>query len=476
MLSVAKRWLERVSAPAWVPRVLAALGALALVLLNLDAPLVEDSLFWWVPKALMAMEIGPSATYAHALPATLQAGLTPETTPPQWAGGLPDYAHPTLWYVWMGLFLSASQTVQAVHLACLLPAVIAAVGFVEVGDRLGSRWAGLVPLMLPPIQAQLLRPELDLPLLAIVPWALLALLDGKWRRFAILGLLAPWMKEPGVLLVVPAVLRAFKERQLRWEALTPLLGLGLWGLAHGGLATPERLPVTPVQWLTQDLWVALRIVFIEQGRWLLLLALPWTVSWWRRGPAVQLTGSLAGVWVLFFATVGFFATRGAADLHTHVRYFGPGLAIVAILLAVRLPWLALPGLLYLHVASPFGPEASHFGPDAGRAERSAAPWIRETIEAGDTVWVGSYQAAGLTQPWAGHVDAPVHGFRVYGIDTRPEDVHPGDIVVVSAYGEPAGRLARGLRWEAEETWTEHAATVTAFRVLELRGAGALPAR
>ncbi|MBT6145255.1 MAG: hypothetical protein HOH74_07500, partial [Gemmatimonadetes bacterium] len=53
--------------------------------------------------------------------------------------------------------------------------------FVEVGGRLGNRWAGLVPLAMPPVLAQMLRPELDLPLLAIVPWALLAILDGRWR-------------------------------------------------------------------------------------------------------------------------------------------------------------------------------------------------------------------------------------------------------------------------------------------------------
>ena len=455
----------------WTPRLLAAGLAVVAVLSGLDAPLVEDSLFWWVPKALLALEQGPATTYAHTLPAAVSAGLTPETTPPQWAGGLPDYAHPTLWYLWLAGWLSASQTVQAVHLACVLPAALAALGFVEVGGRLGNRWAGLVPLAMPPVLAQFLRPELDLPLLAITPWALLAVLDGRWRAFALLGFLAPWMKEPGVLLMVPAVLRTLRERRAHVAALAPLVGLAAWGLVHGGLAQPERLPVTLAEWLTRDLWVALRIVFVEQGRWLLLLAIPFTWRRWRRGPAAGLAGGFALAWVVFFAAVGFFATRGAADLHTHVRYFLPGMAIGGVLLGVRAPYLALPGLIWLHAASPFGPEASRFGTDAARAERAAAPWIAAQLGGGGAVWVGSYQAAGLSQPWAGIVDAPLQGFRMYAMDTAPAQIAVGDIVVVAAYGEPAGRLERGLEWAEAGRWTVREATVVAHRVTGHRAPG-----
>lgn len=461
----------------WIPSLLAAGIAVAAVVSGLDAPLVEDSLFWWVPKALLAMEQGPAATYAHTLPDAVTAGLTPETTPPQWAGGLPDYAHPTLWYLWLAGWLSVGQTVQVVHLACIVPAVLAALGFVEVGGRLGNRWAGLVPLAMPPVLAQMLRPELDLPLLAIVPWALLAILDGRWRAFAVLGFLAPWMKEPGVLLVVPAVLRTIRERRARPEALAPLAGLAAWALMHGGLAQPERLPVNLMEWLQRDLWLALRIVFVEQGRWLLLLAIPLTWRRWRRGTAAGITGGLVITWVLFFATVGFFATRGATDLHTHIRYFLPGMALAGVLLGVRAPWLALPGLVWLHAASAFGPEASRHGTDAARAERAAAPWIEDRVTSGDAVWVGSYQAAGLTQPWAGIVDAPLAGFRMYAMDTAPEQIAVGDIVVVAAYGEPAGRLERGLRWEPMESWAVREAAVHAYRVTGRREAarGAPPA-
>lgn len=454
------------------PRLVAALVAAAVVLGNLDAPLVEDSLFWWVPKALLAAEVGPQATFAHVLPDAIAAPLTPETTPPQWAGGLPDYAHPVLWYLWMALFLSVSQTVEAVHLACLLPAVVAAVGLVELGGRLGNRWAGLAALCLPPVLVQFLRPELDLPLLAIVPWAMVALLDGNWVVFAILGFLAPWMKEPGVLLAAPAVVRAFRERRLEWRALTPLLGLGAWGLVHGGLAQPERLPTTVLDWLTRDLWLAVRIVLLEQGRWLLLLAIPLTWRRWR-GPAPLVTGSLVVVWVGFFATIGFFAASGAAELNTHVRYFVPGMAVAAVLLCVRWPFLALPGLIWLYARSPFGPEASHFGLDAARTEHAAAPWLAAQLDAGQRVWVGSYQAAGLTQPWAGIVDEPVTGFRVYSMDTHPTELEAGDLVALAAYGEPAGRLERGLTWEEAEAWTHRDATLRVVRVTGHRQPGAV---
>ncbi len=106
----------------WIPSLLAACIAVAAVVSGLDAPLVEDSLFWWVPKALLALEVGPASSYAHVLPDAVAAGLTPETTPPQWAGGLPDYAHPPLWYLWLAGWLSAGRTVEFVHLARILPA------------------------------------------------------------------------------------------------------------------------------------------------------------------------------------------------------------------------------------------------------------------------------------------------------------------------------------------------------------------
>lgn len=439
---------------------MAGLLAATWVLAQLRAPLVEDALFWWVPKALLALETGPQMVLAHALPEAVEAGLTPETTPPQWAGGLPDYAHPPLWYGWLALWLRASRTVIAVHLACLLPAVLAAVGFAELGARLGHRWSGLAALCLPPVLAQMLRPELDLPLLAVVPWALVALLRGDWRLFGVLGLLAPWLKEPGVLLVAPAVVFALQERRWRWPVLAPLAGLGLLALAHGGLARPESLPAGAGAWL-RDLPVAARIFALEQGRWLLLLGLPW--AWRRLRPGGAAIGSLVVVWLVFFSLVGFFATRGL-DPHTHVRYFVPGMAVGAVIAAARWPGLALPGLLFLRAASPFGPEASCFGIDSGRAERQAAPWIAEALTAGETVWVGSYQAAGLTQPWAGITPEPLRGFSIYAVDTDPQAPAPGDIIVEAAYGEPITPLERALVWDEAQRWQVGAATVRAWRV------------
>ena len=154
-----------------------------------------------------------------------------------------------------------------------------------------------------------------------------------------------------------------------------------------------------------------------------------------------------------------------------MRYFLPGLALVGVLLGVRAPWLALPGLLWLHSTSAFGPETSRFGTDAARAEQAAAPWIAARLEEGETLWVGSYQAAGLTQPWAGIVQAPLSGFRIYAMETNPEQIDVGDTVLVAAYGEPAGRLERGLEWELRESWTVHEATVHAFTVTGRRKRG-----
>ena len=466
--------MTRLLAHRDAPVAVAAVAAMAWVLWGLDVPLVEDSLFWWVPKGLLVAESGPARVLAGDLPAVLHQGLTPQTTPPQWAGGLPDYAHPTLWYTWLGLFLLAAPTVEATHLACLVPAVAAAVGLVRLGERLGSGWAGLAALLLPPVFAQGWRPELDLPLLATVPWALVALIDGAWPRFALLGTLAVACKEPGVLLAAPACWRAFRERRWRWMALVPLGALLLWGLVHPeGLARPETLPTAAWAWLSRDLPLALRLVFIEQGRFLLLLLAPLLWRRWRDLPQ-QIVGVFGLTWVLFFSVVGFSTGDSPGFVLTHVRYFVPGMAALAVLLAsARAPLflLALPGLLWAHARSPYGPEASLWGIDVARAEALAAPAVRKSAAVGE-VWVGSFQAAGLTQPWAGRVDRPVQGFRVYGAGTLPSALSVESAVFVADYGEPAGRLERGLTWTELTRWTVHEAHVVAYRVTGHKPGGA----
>ena len=450
------------------PAPLAALLAAVWVLLWVGAPLVEDSLFWWVPKGLLAAEQGPAWTWAGTLPEGIARGLLPQTTPHQWAGGLPDYAHPPLWFAWLGLFLRAAPTVQAAHLACLLPAVLAAVGFARLGPALGGhRWSGLAVLALPPVMAQLLRPELDLPLLAVVPWALLALLEGRWGRFLILGLLAPWLKEPGVLLVVPAVVAAAFERRWRWQALAPLVGLGAWSLVHGGLAQAERLPTDGWGWAS-DLVQAARIVGWEQGRWALLIGMVGLgVGLRRTGADRQRLGiglSFALAWLVFFGTVGFLGGREALTPLTHVRYFLPGMAVWTLLMTRRWPGLAAIGLFWCISPSRHGPEASLHGILAGVAEADAAPWIASQVAEGHRVWVGSYQAAALTQPWAGQVEAPMRGFSIYDQTTGPGNLTRGDLLVVAAYGEPAGRLLKGTRRRSVERWQRGAAVVEAWEV------------
>ena len=80
--------------------------------------------------------------------------------------------------------------------------------------------------------------------------------------------------------------------------------------------------------------------------------------------------------------------------------------------------------------------------------------------------MGSHQAAGLSQPWAGRVDQPLRDFRVYSMRTAPDALAIGSSLVVADYGEPAGALIRGLRLAEEESWTVGEATVRSFRVLD----------
>jgi hypothetical protein len=435
----------------WV--VLGALIAAAWVCVHIDAPLVEDSLFWWVPKGIKAGEAGFPLSPSGDLPLAMTASAS---ALPQWSGGLPDYGHPPLWYWWLGLWTQSGASLLNIRLATLLPAMAAGAGFVALGHRLGSTVAGFAVFALPPFLAQLVRPELDLPLLALVPWALIALLDRAWMRFSVLSALAVFCKEPGVLLVVPALVTAFDERRIRWAALTPLFALGIWAAMHGWMAKPERLPDGLLGW-GHDLATVAFIVFIAQGRFLLLLGL-------KNFRGERALAAFVLVWMAFFATVGFFANRGTADLFTHVRYLLPGMAVAAVVMAGRWPWMALGGLLWLRTASPFGPEASLHGIDVARSGQDAAPWIQTQVDQGQTVWVGSHLAAALTQPWAGMVDRPTHGIRVYSIQTQPEEVRPGSILIASGYGEPTGAILAGRDTELLQRWSHGQGQVEAFRV------------
>ena len=446
------------------PRVVAALIAAAVILGLGDTPLVEDSLFWWVPQALIVAEDGPTLVPAGALPEAVRVGLGDGPVPPQWAGGIPDYAHPPLWFHWMGLWLAAlGPTVWAVRLGCLPVGIALAVGFVALAERLGRPWAGLGALAAPPVLAQLLRPELDLPLLAVVPWALVALTDGRWRAFAALGLVAPWLKEPGVLLVLPALARCAQERRLRPAAFAPLIGLGAWSLAHGGLASPERLPGGLLSYLRDDLPAALRLVAFEQGRLLLLIGAALALRGPRR-PALVPVLALAVGWALFFSVVGFRLQPHNPEPLTHVRYFGPAFALLGVLGALRAPPLALVGLPWLLARSPYGPEASLYGPAVARAEAEAAPWVQAEIAEGGRVWVGSYTVAAWTQPWAGYVDQPLDVHLMYAMGADPSAVAPGDLVLRVPTGEPAGALLRGRRADVERAWGWGGARVEAVRV------------
>jgi len=436
----------------WVA--LGALIAAAWVCVHLDAPLVEDSLFWWVPKGIKAGEAGFPLSPSGDLPLAMTAAAS---TLPQWSGGLPDYGHPPLWYWWLGAWTQSSASILSIRLATLIPAMAAGAGFVALGRRLGSTVAGFAVFALPPFLAQLVRPELDLPLLALVPWALIALLDRAWVRFSVLSALSVFVKEPGVLLVVPAIVTALDERRWRWTALTPLLALAVWAGIHGWMAKPERLPDGLLGW-GQDLATVAFIVFLAQGRFLLLLGL----GQFRKERALA---AFVLVWMAFFATVGFFANRGTADLYTHVRYLLPGMAVATVVLAKYRPYLAVAGLFWLHTASPFGPEASMFGTDQARSEQAAAPWIHEQIRQGQTIWVGTHQAAGLTQPWAGVVKTPTTGFKIYSVGTHTTELAEGDVVLETAYGEPSGALLNDRQKELIQEWNVHDGAVRAWRLI-----------
>ncbi|MCB9742115.1 MAG: glycosyltransferase family 39 protein [Alphaproteobacteria bacterium] len=456
-----------------LPELLCALLAAGVVLWGLDLPLVEDGLFWWVPKALRVAEIGPAWVLD-----TLPAAARPEAAlPPQWAGGLPDYAHPPLWYWYLGAWTWAlGPTHTAVHLAALPLAALFGLGLVRLLRQAGgplAAWAALALPLLPPVAANLLRADTDLPLMALTPWALYALLTRREGLFALCAGLATACKEPGILLAAPGLLACLLDRRLGWGWAWPPMVLAAWaGLHHAetgwALAGSERLPESLVGWL-HDLGAVLRITLLEQGRWLLLPLAAWAARAAVPTRVERRTLLILGAHTLtqlaFFGTLNFLGGLDRVDAHTHVRYLIPGLLGACALALALAPYAAAPltlaSLIFLHRPSVDGPEASLHGLNVGRALRQAAPMLEARLALGEEIWVGSYAWTAYTRPYAGVVEAPLDGLRIYAYGTDPAEV--SGLVLQACVGEPLGRLQE-LDLQPLEELRVHQAWVRLYRV------------
>ncbi len=455
------------------------------LLSQLGLPLVEDGLFWWVPRALLLAQEGPRWVAAGELPDACMPSLA---LPPQWTGGLPDYGHPPLWFHYLALWIRLlGPHGWVVHAACLPVALGLGWACLGLTRRLGGPAAApiaMVALACPPVLAQLLRPDTDLPLLAVSIAALLALGAGRLVSFALLAALATWLKEPAVLLAVPAATLALARRSPRHLAAASVAPLALlaWMAIHHhatgwALAGAEHLPAGPGAYL-RDLGAVLALSLLATGRWLMLaLAVAALLLRWRRaGPprpeppgthvaadSLLACTSFLIAQLLVFAGLNFLGGRGLQDAYTHVRYLLPAITVAAIVLPVltlrwstaALPRLAthprvtasllalvlvgagLPSARWLH---PRGPEATLYGADQARAWQAAAEEIEEHRPALGTLWVESHLYTALTRPYAGLVQRPVPRLVPFGPATRPEDLQPGDVIVHSRYGEPLSRL------------------------------------
>jgi hypothetical protein len=432
-----------------LPPLLSALVAVGAVLVGLDAPLVDDSMFWWVPKALLVAEQGPSWVLAGDLPA---AALPELPLPPQWSGGLPDYGHPPFWFWYLGAWLKLlGPTHTAVHLAAVPVAALFGAGVAALLRRLGGQaaaWAAPAVVLLPPAVAQLQRADTDLPLMALSIWAVVAILDRRDLAFAGWSVLAVASKEPGVLLSAPMVAAMLLDRRWSWTWLAPPLALGVWAGIHysqagWALAGSERLPESAGVWL-RDLGSVLWLMAADQWRWVLIPAAAFgLVRGAPRRRAYLLVAAHALTQWGFYGTLNFLGGIDRVDAYTHIRYLLPGTVAfaclwVAPLPAVGGPLLALVCLLHLHSPSPRGPEASLYGVDVARAVRAAAPTLEASLAAGEPVWAGSYAWTALTRPYAGTVEAPLEGLGMYALGTEPTDVR--GLVLHAAVGEPLGRL------------------------------------
>lgn len=481
----------------------------------LDLPLYEDGLFWWVPRAHLLAEQGPRWIAAGELPL---ACLPESTLPPQWTGGLPDYGHPPLWFHYLALWLRLlGPEAWVIHLACIPVAGLLGWGALTLAHRLAGPWGAPLAaavLLSPPLLGQLLRPDTDLPLLAVSLWALVALCDRRIVSFALLSALATWLKEPAVLLILPALVLALRERCRRLLAASAAAPAALvaWALIHHhltgwALAGAEHLPASPAHYL-RDLGTVLGLSFLGTGRWVIwalalaaaLAALAKRSTRIPSAPPANRALLICTVFVasqlLVFAGLNFLGGRDAHDAYTHVRYLLPaiavgslvGLAIAlraaqisidvvrlhpgrgAALLAAATVAASLPSARWLHHR---GPESNLYALDQARAWQSAAAALDAHRPERGVLWVESHLYTALTRPYAGLVTASQAGLRPFGPTTRPEALEPGDMILHARYGEPLSRLGE-LMLEPVASFTSGSAWVKLDLVQAGRSAGAPP--
>jgi len=481
---------------------------------QLGLPLYEDGLFWWVPRAQLIAEGGPTWIAAGDLPLACHPNAT---LPPQWTGGLPDYGHPPLWFHYLALWIRIfGPGAWVVHLACLPVVAAIGAGAVTLGRRLVGPTGALLAaaaLLSPPLLAQLVRPDTDLPLIAAVLWALVALADGRAVAFALLSALATWLKEPALLLVMPAAAVALRERKpsLLLACGAAPLALAAWAAVHHhqtgwALAGAEHLPSGVAAYL-RDLGSVLWLALGAGGRWTTwILAAAGTglalAARGQRDPSPEGDARRRALWacgifavsqLLVYGGLNFLGGRGAQDAYTHVRYLLPAIVVATLLglgialrgarsvprlrphtpalaasLAALVVLAGLPTARWLH---PRGPEANLFGLDQARAWRGVPAAIETHRPSDGRVWVESHLYTALTRPYAGLVDTPVADLIPFGPGTRPDELAPGDLVVHSRYGEPLSRLGE-LRLEPAAQLDAGSAWVKLAHVGTGRAAGA----
>lgn len=530
-------------AQSWLMRALIFSAVVLVWSGGVGFPALEDDRFWWIPQAWIVVERGLSWVPAGALPSGL---LPPGGTevPPQWSQGVPDFGHPPLFFWCLGGWLRlwewggavsaalggpSPQPMVGVQVGLLPLALLAGFGIYRLSLHLLPPFSALLATMLaltmPPVEAQLSRADLDLALLAGLPWALSALLARRLWMFACLSLLLVWTKEPGVLLAsAPAIflVRGWHRGAIlrAWVGALPLLGLLSWAWLHRSLtgwalASPERVAPS----LSLQLLDILRVgwfVLGEQGRaGLTLLALLGWLAARERGAAEHVSPRARlllswqlFVWISFFGSVNFLGGDPARAAGGHWRYLAPILPLCAIL-GLRggrdlLAWLVRRGailtpalgtaallvvgctLLGVQRLDRHGPplggvERNLFSRDLASAHRAALPMIQERLAAQNSVWVGSYAWVELTSPRLGHPGLSSFSglaarLRLYHMGTRPEAVVVGAYVLESAHGEPLGRLQHALDLEPVARWTEGAAWVQLHRVTGRRVPGPEPAQ
>lgn len=360
--------------------------------------------------------------------------------------------------------------------------------------REAAVWSALLLAVSPLFFAQSTLVFLDLPAALFTTLALLALVRGHLRWFALVASLAVLTKETAVVILPVAWVYAWQRARTSHPSPWPQAEPELKGQDTTLIARwfPLLIPIAPLlawtfyyhyktgfwtgnaEYLQYNLyttldparffWTVLRRlyeVFVAGCNWLITLGA--VAGWWwgrkrtrtdtRSGSFAQFTwvvGGLIGIYVVLLSLVG------GAVLPRYLLPVFPAFYVLGVGLMGRLPKIAFRSICgvaaagfiaawFINPPYPFAYENNLAYADFIRLHQDAARYL-QARPAGERILTGWPATDELSRPFLGYVEKPLHTVPLEGFTARDfEKVMPESFDAVYLYSR---------KWEPPTNWLE----------------------